>query len=126
MNLSAKYFCTIANFRNFLRKAWVIENSFIKLRCRILIVRGIFNYRNYLASKRGMGEFLIAHSTVVIERKKPVIIILKEKLQMMELPKEIRVYIQTRRSSIIDATANTSNLMKTLRSVKNFKESFIW
>ena len=73
-----------------------------------------------------MEEFLVAHQKVVDESRKSIIIILKEKLQMMELPKEIRVYIQTRRSSIIDASANTSNLMKTLRSVKNFKETFIW
>ena len=73
-----------------------------------------------------MMEFELTYHMAVAERRKFIIIILKERLQMMELPKEIRVYIQTGRSSIIDATGNTSNLTKTLRSVKNFKETFIW
>ena len=68
-----------------------------------------------------MEEFLIAYSKVRAGRKNFIIIVLKEKLRMKELTKEMKQYMRTQKSSVIDATANTDKLMETLRLVNTLK-----
>ena len=62
-----------------------------------------------------MEEFMIADAEAVDGRKNFIIIVLKEKLQMKELTKELKTYMKT--YTYIDATKNTDKLIKRLRSV---------
>ena len=67
-----------------------------------------------------MEEFLIAYSKVRAGRKNFIIIVLKEKLRKKELTKEMKQYMRTQKSSVIDATANTDKLIETLRLVNTY------
>ena len=56
---------------------------------------------------------MIADAEAVGGRKNFIIIILKEKLEMKEMTKELRTYMRT--YTYIDATKNVNQLMKRLR-----------
>ena len=58
---------------------------------------------------------MIADAEAVDGRENFIIIVLKEKLQMKELTKELKTYMKT--YTYIDATKNTDKLIKRLRSV---------
>ena len=60
-----------------------------------------------------MDEFMIADAEAVDGRKNFIILILKEKLNMKDLPRELRTYMRT--YTYIDATKNTDKLIKRLR-----------
>ena len=72
-----------------------------------------FHSRNFLKSKWGMEEFMIADAEAVNGRKNFIVLVLKERLQMKELTKELRTYMKT--YTYIDATRNIDKLMKRLR-----------
>ena len=69
--------------------------------------------RNFLKSKWGMEEFMIADAEAVDGRKNFIILILKEKLGRKELTKELKTYM--RMYTYIDATKNVDQAAKRLR-----------
>ena len=70
-----------------------------------------------------MEEFMIADNEAVNGRKNFIIIVLKEKLEINKLPKELKTYMKT--YTYIDATKNTDKMMKRLRFVITFlKDGF--
>ena len=73
----------------------------------------LLNPRNFLKSKWGMEEFMIADNEAVSGRKNFIIIVLKEKMKMKELTPELRTYMRT--YTYINATKNTNKLVKRLR-----------
>ena len=56
---------------------------------------------------------MIADAEAINGRKNFIIIVLKEKMKIKELPRELRTY--TRTYTYIDATKNTDRLIKRLR-----------
>ena len=68
---------------------------------------------NFLKSKWGMEEFMIADAEAVDGRKNFIILILKEKLGRKELTKELKTYM--RMYTYIDATKNVDQAAKRLR-----------
>ena len=54
-----------------------------------------FIFRNFLKSKWGMEEFMIADAEAVGGRKNFIIIVLKDKLKMKDLVPELRTYMRT-------------------------------
>ena len=76
--------------------------------------------RNFLKSKWGMEEFMIADSIFVDRGKncRYIIIVLKDNLSTNELPREMRPYLSSH--SYIDATKNTDLVTKRLRYVLSF------
>ena len=73
------------------------------------------NYRSGLGSEWGMVEFRVAMVEAVNRRKNFIIIILKDKLTLDELPTELRLYMKTH--TYIDGTENTDMIEKILRLV---------
>ena len=69
--------------------------------------------RNFLKSKWGMEEFMIADAEAVGGRKNFIILILKDKFKHKELTPELRTYIRT--YTYIKAIKNTDKLMKRIR-----------
>ena len=72
-----------------------------------------FYVRNFLMSKWGMEEFMIADAEAVDGRKNFIILILKDKLGNKELTKELKTYM--RMYTYIDATKNVDHAAKRLR-----------
>ena len=70
-------------------------------------------FRNFLKSKWGKEEFLMADAEAVGGRKNFIIIVLKDKLKMDELMPELRTYMRT--YTYLKATKNTDKLVKRLR-----------
>ena len=64
-----------------------------------------------------MEEFMIADAEAVNGRKNFIIIVLKEKLKIKDLRRELRTYMRT--YTYIDATKNTDKLIKRLRFETN-------
>ena len=60
-----------------------------------------------------MEEFMIADAEAVNGRKNFIIIVLKEKMKIKDLPRELRTYMRT--YTYIDATKNTDKLIKRIR-----------
>ena len=60
-----------------------------------------------------MEEFRIADKMAVAGRKNFIIIILKEKLKLKEIPKEMKKYILTR--TYIDGTKHPDRIVNKLR-----------
>ena len=60
-----------------------------------------------------MEEFIIADAEAVNGRKNFIIIVLKDKLKIKDLPWELKTYMRT--YTYIDATKNTEKLIKRLR-----------
>ena len=56
---------------------------------------------------------MIADAEAVNGRKNFIIIVLKDNLQIKDLPRELRTYMRT--YTYIDATRNTDKLIKRLR-----------
>lgn len=72
------------------------------------------NPRAFLKSKWGMEEFIIAHNEAVDNRRRNfMIIILREKLDMAGLRKDLKLYLQT--NTYIDATKSTKQTAERLR-----------
>ena len=67
-----------------------------------------FHCRNFLKSKWGMEEFMIADNEAVNGRKNFIIIVLKEKIPKKDLTKELRTYLRTH--TYIDGTKNTDHI----------------
>ena len=78
----------------------------------------VCSFRNYLKSKWGMEVFMIADAEAVNGRKNFIIIVLKDKLKVKDLPRELRTYMRT--YTYIDATKNTDKLIKRLRYLVAF------
>ena len=70
-------------------------------------------YRNFLKSKWGMEEFMIADAEAVNGRKNFIVIVLKDKLKLDELPRELRTYMRT--NTYIDGTKNIDKVVKRIR-----------
>ena len=82
---------------------------------RVLHVLVDYDSRNFLKSKWGMEEFMIADAEAVNGRKNYIIIILKDELNDKELTKELKTHLRT--YTYIDGTKNTEQIPKRLRSV---------
>ena len=72
---------------------------------------------------------MIADNEAVDGRKNFIIIVLKEKLEINKLPKELKTYMKT--YTYIDTTKNTDKMMKRLRFVitvlkDGFRNSSLW
>ncbi len=77
-------------------------------------------HRNFLQSKWGMEEFMIADHEAISGRKNFIIIILKEKLVMKGLRREVKTYLQTH--TYIDGTKHLEQIPQRLRQVLCFQE----
>ena len=64
-------------------------------------------------SKWGMEEFILADAETMNERKNFINIVLKDKLKMKELPKELKTYLVT--YTYINAIKNTDQVEKQVR-----------
>lgn len=69
--------------------------------------------RNFLKSKWGMEEFMMADTEVVHGRTNLIILVLKDKIRTRELDKEMKKYVHT--FTFIDATKNLNRVQKRLR-----------
>ena len=72
-------------------------------------------FRNFLKSKWGMEEFLLADAEAMNGRRNFIIIVLKEKIPKHELTKELKTYLRTH--TYIDGTKNKDQIEKRIRYV---------
>ncbi len=81
----------------------------------LLQVQGsLFLFRNFLNSKWGMEEFTLAYTEAIKHTKTNfIIIVLKEKLDMKGLRKDIKMFLTTH--NYIDATRKTHQVPDRLR-----------
>ncbi len=70
-------------------------------------------FRNFLESKWGMEEFMMADAETLNRRRNFIILVLKDKMNTNELAREIRKYVRT--YTYIDATKNTNEVIERLR-----------
>ncbi len=81
-------------------------------------------FRNFLKSKWGMEEFIIADHEAVNGRKNFIIIILKEKLEMKGLWKEVKLYLETH--TYIDGTKRDTEIPDRLRWIFFWLPQWNW
>lgn len=98
---------------------FVSSPGFLKLCQAVRTVQYKINFyfpefRNFLKSKWGMEEFIIADHEAVNGRKNFIIIILKDKLEMKGLRREVKTYLRTH--TYIDGTKNPNQVPQRLRS----------
>ncbi len=83
-----------------------------------------FTSRNFVKSKWGMEEFTLAHAEAIKHTKTNfIIIILKEKLEMAGLRKDLKMFLTIH--NYIDATRKVEQVPERLRFVKLVTKNFV-